>query len=59
MVKLNEAINAALQESDVRARFRDLQTIVKGGSLAETRKFIEKERELWGNVIRTAGVPQQ
>ena len=59
MLKLNEAINAALQEPEIRARFRDLHAIVAGGSLAETRKFIEKERELWGKVIRTAGVPQQ
>jgi tripartite-type tricarboxylate transporter receptor subunit TctC len=59
VLKLNEAINAALQEEEVKARFRNLHTIVKGGSLAETRKFIEKERELWGKVIRTAGVPQQ
>ena len=57
--KLNEAINAALGEAEITARFRDLQAIIAGGSLAETRKFIEKERELWGKVIRTAGVPQQ
>ena len=57
--KLNEAINAALGEAEITARFRDLQAIVAGGSLAETRKFIENERELWGKVIRTAGVPQQ
>jgi tripartite-type tricarboxylate transporter receptor subunit TctC len=59
VLRLNEAINAALAEAEVTARFRDLQAIVAGGSLAETRKFIEKERELWGKVIRTAGVPQQ
>jgi tripartite-type tricarboxylate transporter receptor subunit TctC len=59
VLKLNEAINAALREPEVRTRFRDLQAIVRGGSLAETREFIEKERELWGKVIRTAGVPLQ
>ena len=46
-------------EEEVKARFRNLHTIVKGGSLAETRAFIGKEREKWGKVIRTAGVPQQ
>jgi len=49
----------ALGEAEITARFRDLQAIIAGGSLAETKKFIENERELWGKVIRTAGVPQQ
>ena len=41
------------------ARFRELQVLVGGGSVAETRKFVEDQRRLWGKVIRAAGVPQQ
>jgi tripartite-type tricarboxylate transporter receptor subunit TctC len=57
--KLNAAINAALQEPDVRARMRELQVLVGGGDAGETRKFVEEQRALWGKVIKTAGVPQQ
>ncbi|HEY7664938.1 MAG TPA: tripartite tricarboxylate transporter substrate binding protein [Xanthobacteraceae bacterium] len=58
VVKLNAAINAALQEPDVVARMRDLQVLIGGGDLSATRKFVEQERTLWGHVIKAAGVPQ-
>ena len=57
--KLNGAINAALQEPDVKARFRQLQLYAGGGSPAETRKFVEDERAMWAKVIKNAGVPLQ
>jgi tripartite-type tricarboxylate transporter receptor subunit TctC len=59
VVKLNSAINGALQEPEVLARFRDLQVLVGGGDVATTRKFVEDQRQLWGKVIQAAGVPQQ
>jgi tripartite-type tricarboxylate transporter receptor subunit TctC len=59
ILKLNQAINEALQEPDVRARFRELHLLAGGGSPAATKKFVEDERGLWGKVIRTAGVPLQ
>ena len=57
--KLNGAINAALQEPDVKARFRQLQLYAGGGSPAETKKFVEDERAMWAKVIKDAGVPLQ
>jgi tripartite-type tricarboxylate transporter receptor subunit TctC len=59
IVKLNQAINEALREPEVLARFRELQVLVGGGDAAQTRKFVEDQRALWGKVIQAAGVPQQ
>jgi tripartite-type tricarboxylate transporter receptor subunit TctC len=59
IVKLNQAINEALREPEVLARFRELQVLVGGGGVPETRKFVEDQRTLWGKVIQAAGVPQQ
>jgi tripartite-type tricarboxylate transporter receptor subunit TctC len=59
VARLNAAVNAALDEPDVRARFRDLQVLAGGGDTAATRKFIEDQRQLWGKVIKAAGVPMQ
>jgi tripartite-type tricarboxylate transporter receptor subunit TctC len=59
VLKLNAAINEALQEPDVAARFRELQVLVGGGDAAATRKFVEDQRQLWGKVIQAAGVPLQ
>jgi tripartite-type tricarboxylate transporter receptor subunit TctC len=59
VAKLNTAINDALREPDVVARFRDLQVLVGGGDAAATRKFVEDQRQLWGKVIKAAGVPMQ
>jgi tripartite-type tricarboxylate transporter receptor subunit TctC len=59
VLKLNTAINEALQEPEVLARLRDLQVLVGGGDAAQTRKFVEEQRALWGRVIEAASVPQQ
>jgi tripartite-type tricarboxylate transporter receptor subunit TctC len=59
VLKLNAAINAALQEPEVLARLRELQVLVGGGDAAATRQFVEQQRAFWGKVIRAAGVPQQ
>jgi tripartite-type tricarboxylate transporter receptor subunit TctC len=59
VLELNQAVNAALQEPDVLARFRELQVLVGGGDAAATRKFVADQRKMWGEVIRAAGVPQQ
>jgi len=56
LLKLNAAINEALQDAQVRNRFRELQLITAGGSLAETKALIETERAQWGEVVRAAGI---
>ena len=57
--KLNATINEVLREPEVVARFRDLQVLVGGGGAAATRKFVADQRQLWGKVIKAAGVPMQ
>ncbi len=59
VAKLNLAINEALKNPDVISRFRDLQVLVGGGGVAETKRFVEDQRQLWGKVIRSAGLPQE
>jgi tripartite-type tricarboxylate transporter receptor subunit TctC len=59
VLKLNAAIDAALQEPEVLARLRELQVLVGGGGVEETRRFVAEQRALWGKVIKAAGVPQQ
>ena len=59
IARLNQAINEVLREPEVLARFRELQVLVGGGGVLETRKFVEDQRTLWGKVIQAAGVPQQ
>jgi tripartite-type tricarboxylate transporter receptor subunit TctC len=57
--KLNAAIGAALNDPDTITKFRDLQILVGGGDTAKTRKFISDQRQLWGRVIKAAGLPMQ
>jgi tripartite-type tricarboxylate transporter receptor subunit TctC len=56
VTKLNTAINAALKDSQVQARFRELQLITAGGSPAATKALIEQERQQWGRVVTAAGI---
>jgi tripartite-type tricarboxylate transporter receptor subunit TctC len=59
VTKLNAAINDALREGDVAARLREMQLLVGGGDVAMTRTFVADQRQLWGAVIKAAGVPMQ
>jgi tripartite-type tricarboxylate transporter receptor subunit TctC len=56
VIKLNAAVNAALQERQVQARLRELQMIPAGGSPAVTKELIEAERRQWGEVVQAAGI---
>jgi tripartite-type tricarboxylate transporter receptor subunit TctC len=56
LLKLNAAINEALQDAQVRGRFRDLQLITAGGTLSDTKALIERERLQWGEVVQAAGI---
>jgi tripartite-type tricarboxylate transporter receptor subunit TctC len=54
--RLNKEINAALTDSNVKARYADLGTIVLGGSPADFGKLVADETEKWAKVIRIAGI---
>jgi tripartite-type tricarboxylate transporter receptor subunit TctC len=54
--KLNKAINAALANPDIKARIADLGGDPFPSSPADLGKFIVKEAEKWGKVIRAANI---
>jgi tripartite-type tricarboxylate transporter receptor subunit TctC len=56
IAKLNAAINEVLREPEIRARLRELNTLVGGGTAEETAQFVKEERRLWGEVVQAAGL---
>jgi len=56
IAKLNEGINGALADPKMRVRLADLGGTPLPGSSADFGKFIAKETEKWGKVIRAANI---
>ena len=56
--KLNAAVNDALKDSELVARYKALHLLPGGGSPAETRAFIQDDTRRWSEVIRAAKIPQ-
>jgi tripartite-type tricarboxylate transporter receptor subunit TctC len=54
--KLNKAINEVLQSPEAQAHFAAINLRAAGRSAAESKAFIVKETEVWGGVIKAAGV---
>jgi tripartite-type tricarboxylate transporter receptor subunit TctC len=57
VAKLNAAINEALADPDIQARFKTLHLLPGGGSPQDMGKFVKEETTRWGEVIRAAKVP--
>ena len=57
VLKLNREINAILKEPDFQARFKQLHLLIGGGDVAQTKKFVDDEREVWAKVIKDAHIP--
>jgi tripartite-type tricarboxylate transporter receptor subunit TctC len=53
---LNRAVNAALADPRMKARFRDLGGIAMGGSPADLGNLMAQDSEKWTKVIRTANI---
>ena len=53
--KLNEAINAGLADSTIKARLADLGGVPMPMSPAEFGKFIADETEKWAKVVKFSG----
>jgi tripartite-type tricarboxylate transporter receptor subunit TctC len=53
---LNAAINEALRNPKVKARFADLGAMTLGGSPGDFGKLIVRETEKWAQVIRAANI---
>jgi tripartite-type tricarboxylate transporter receptor subunit TctC len=53
--RLNQAVNAALADPRMKARFADLGGMLLPGSPAEFGKFIAEETEKWAKVVKLSG----
>jgi tripartite-type tricarboxylate transporter receptor subunit TctC len=53
--KLNNEINAALADSNMKTRLADLGGTVLPGSPADFGKLIPEETEKWGKVVKFSG----
>jgi tripartite-type tricarboxylate transporter receptor subunit TctC len=56
VAKLNNAINEVLKSPEAQAHFAQINLRAAGGSAAEASAFISKETQVWGGVIKAAGV---
>lgn len=56
IAKLNEAVNAALENSEIRARLVQLGSVPAPMTTAEFSKLIISEYEKWGKVFKSAGI---
>jgi len=54
--KVNQAVNAALADDNVKARLAEWGATALAGSPAEFGKFVADETEKWGKVIRAANI---
>jgi tripartite-type tricarboxylate transporter receptor subunit TctC len=54
--KLNDAINGAMQQPEMRARLFAQGVEPLTGPPDELRKLLAREREVWGKLIREAGI---
>ena len=57
VAKLNKAINDVLKSPEAQAHFGAINLAAAGGTPAEAKAFITKETQVWGDVIKAAGVP--
>jgi tripartite-type tricarboxylate transporter receptor subunit TctC len=54
--KLSKAVNAALTDADLKARFADLGLTVLPGSPVDFEKLIAEDTEKWAKVVRAANI---
>jgi len=54
--KVNKAVNGALADPKLQARFSEWGATALTGSPADFAKFVASETEKWGKVIRTANI---
>jgi tripartite-type tricarboxylate transporter receptor subunit TctC len=58
VAKLNAALNDALKDPELAARFKQLLLTPGGGDVAKTRAFIEDDTKRWSEVIKEANIPR-
>ena len=57
VAKLNKAINEVLASPEARDHFEKINLRAAGRTPAEAKAFITHETEVWGGVVKAAGVP--
>ena len=57
--KINADVNEALRQPEIQERLKKLSAETFGGSTAETAKYLQREVERWGNVIKAADIKLQ
>ena len=53
---LNDAFNAALQDSDTAKRLTERGVMIEGGSSGDLAAFMAADTEIWANVIAESGI---
>jgi tripartite-type tricarboxylate transporter receptor subunit TctC len=59
IAELNAALNAALQDSDVARRLRELHVEPRPGGPEALGRVLESDLARWGDVIARTGIPRQ
>jgi tripartite-type tricarboxylate transporter receptor subunit TctC len=57
--RLNQEINAAMVDAQIKERLAVLGCLAFAGSPADFAKFVAAETEKWGKVVRVAGIKAQ
>ena len=57
VAKLNVAINDVLKSPEAQGHFGKINLAAAGGTPAEAKAFITKETQVWGEVVKAAGIP--
>jgi tripartite-type tricarboxylate transporter receptor subunit TctC len=56
VAKLNDAVNTAMKDPQLLARYQQLSLSPGGGTVAQMSDFLKAETQRWGAVIKTAGI---
>src|ERR1043165_670071 len=59
VAKLNEAMNAALKQDDLRSRLMASGIEIQGGTPGDFAKVIQAEVDKWGRIVKEAGIPPE
>ncbi len=54
--RISAAVAEALKQPDAAKRLQDMNVDPVGGTPGEMAQFVKRESEVWGNIIRTAGI---
>ena len=57
--RVSAAVAEALKQPDAAKRLQDMNVEPVGNTPAEMAQFIRRESEVWGNIIRTAGIKSE